>query len=121
MEEEKAVSSSKGQEVSPSRGILRDKEAREEMERLTLPHMENHLCSVERLDCDCVLRVVIIHELIFPLRDLGIGPFVSISKWIAGHNARNGNASSDGRIWGRRRGEGSVMCARERKGGLIAC
>ena len=107
--------------MSPSRGILRDKEAREEMERLTLPHMENHLCSVERLDCDCVLRVVIIHELIFPLRDLGIGPFVSISKWIAGHNARNGNASSDGRIWGRRRGEGSVMCARERKGKLIAC
>ena len=64
----------------PSPGILPDKEAKE---RLTLPHSEN-ISAPPLLPLSVLALVrVIIHELIFPLRDLGIGPFVSISKWIA--------------------------------------
>ena len=78
--------------MSPSHGIVRDKVSREREREIDSSSLGKHLCSVTRLECDCV----IIHELIFPLRDLGFGPFVSISKWIAGHNARNGNASDMG-------------------------
>ena len=72
----------------PSPEILPDKEAKE---RLTLPHSENIsapplLLLSAATAIVCVLVRVIIHELIFPLRDLGIGPFVSISKWIAGRS-----------------------------------